>query len=140
MNNIMIAANYTVQDILLGVIAHRPEGYKGFRWNDEEIQTFFYDRQPRRDLHSPHTVLREMVFDPDGLQPTSRDLHEALNFFNGIGILTSLSPMCDVCLLTGSVDIGMERLVEQKVFNERELDQLRILGNDFYEEFGVRSK
>ncbi len=124
--------SYNLHEVLQGIFAKLPDSYS-FERDEKRIQEFFY-----RSQSSGNSVLQEIAFDKDGPYPSSGHLSQAFYSFLFTGLIKSISPSFNPCIISSdAMRIGFDRFCISH-FSTPELGELETLAREFQKEFPPR--
>ena len=119
----------SVDDIIIGIFAHFPDGRKQFKHDQEAVHRFFHDRK------ATYAVLGGIGF-KNGLFPKSEDIDKAYARLTASGLLWSLGGRLDPQEFSAICPDYWNGQVAAK-FSAEEQAEIMHLSGQFYASFGM---
>ena len=120
---------YNFHDIFVGILAYFPEGEDKFTGDDELFNSFFYNKREE------YLILNSLAFDIDRSYPLSPQIGEGIDTLRQSRLITCMMDF-NPNFIGNSCKICFDEFVKKK-FNKIELEELKKLSNEFYDEFKV---
>jgi hypothetical protein len=111
-----------LDDVLIGIGYHLPEGRKSFVDKENQVQRFFYQEKPNYPQ-----LLRDIIFDTNGTFPYSKQLQQELSQLVETQILVFISPNPNH-LHFGSdiIDASYETHIKKRISQKEEIELIEL--------------
>jgi len=110
-----------LDDVLIGIGYHLPNGRKSFQDENNNVQRFFYQKKPDYPR-----LLRNVTFNTNGTSPYSKQLQQELSQLIGHQILVFLSSNPNHLHFHPTVTISYKSYIKKRISREEESELIEL--------------